>query len=102
MQAELHRTNLRVQGNVRSHLHTLFAIRTQLAGLGAPGNYLQMVDRMLRNLPSQMCYDELRRKVLFSSNMAKYTSDLLREMIITAEARNADWEGNVFGKRQHK
>ncbi|CAI5719480.1 unnamed protein product [Peronospora effusa] len=81
---------MRGKGNVRSHLHKLFDIRNQLADLGSPVNDLQMVDRRLRSLPALTCYDELRRKVLFSSNMTKYTPELLREMIITAESRSED------------
>ncbi|CAI5717219.1 unnamed protein product [Peronospora farinosa] len=102
LQGELHRTHMRGKGNVRSHLHKLFDIRNQLADLGSPVNDLQMVDRMLRSLPALTCYDELRRKVLFSSKMTKYTPELLREMIITAESRSEDWEGNIFGYKEQK
>ena len=69
LQAELHRSHLREKGNVRSHLHKMFDIRTQLANLNSPVNDRQMGDLILRSLPTQTCYDELRRKVLFSSNM---------------------------------
>ena len=61
-----------------------------------------MVDRMLLSLPALTCYDELRRKVLFSSNMTKYTPELLREMFIIADSRSEDWEGNTFGYRERK
>ncbi|OWZ13842.1 hypothetical protein PHMEG_00012772 [Phytophthora megakarya] len=88
LQCELHKTHLRGKDDLRSHLYKLFDIKNKLADLGAPVNDLQMVDKMLRSLPAQTCYDELRRKVLFSSNMAKYTLELVRELILTAEARN--------------
>ncbi|CAI5701243.1 unnamed protein product [Peronospora effusa] len=34
--------------------------------------------------------------------MTKYTPELLREMIITAESRSEDWEGNIFGYKERK
>ncbi|GMF51742.1 unnamed protein product [Phytophthora fragariaefolia] len=71
-----------------------------LADLGSPVNDLQMVARMQRSLPTLPCYNELRRKVLFSSNMGKYTPDLVRELILTAELRSKDWENNAFGNKQ--
>ncbi|KAJ8544544.1 hypothetical protein ON010_g11724 [Phytophthora cinnamomi] len=73
---KLHKTNLRGKDDVRSHLYKLFDIKNRLADLGSPVNDLQMVDRMLRSLPALPCYNELRRKVLFSSSMGKYTPDL--------------------------
>lgn len=73
LQFELNKTHLRGGDDLRSHLYKLFDIKNKLADLGAPVNDLQMVDQLLRSLPTQMCYDELRRKVIFSSNMAKYT-----------------------------
>ncbi|KAJ8537304.1 hypothetical protein ON010_g13293 [Phytophthora cinnamomi] len=71
-----------------------------LADLGSPVNDLQMVDRMLRSLPTLPCYNELRRKVLFSSILGKYTPDLVRELILTAELRSKDWENNAFVNKQ--
>ncbi|GMF53792.1 unnamed protein product [Phytophthora fragariaefolia] len=100
LQRELHMTNLRGKDDVRGHLYTLFNIKTQLEDLGAPVNDLQMVDRMLQSLPAAPCYNELRRKVLFSSNMAKYTPDVVRELILTAELRSTDWDNNAFGNKQ--
>ncbi|GMF42850.1 unnamed protein product [Phytophthora fragariaefolia] len=100
LQRELHRTNLRGKDDVRGHLYKLFDIKTQLEDLGAPVKALQMVDRMLRSLPTAPCYNELRRKVLFSSNMAKYTPDAVRELILTAELRSTDWDNNAFGNKQ--
>ncbi|CAH0492759.1 unnamed protein product [Peronospora farinosa] len=97
LQGELHRAHVREKGNMRSHLHKLFDIRNQLAVLSSHVNDLQMVDRMLRSLPALTRYDELRRKVLLSSDMTKYTPELLREIIITAESRNEDLDGNIFG-----
>ena len=35
----------------------------------------------------------------FSCNTAKYTLAFLREMIITAEARNKEWEEYAFSKK---
>ncbi|GMF35188.1 unnamed protein product [Phytophthora fragariaefolia] len=35
-----------------------------------------------------------------SSNMGKYTPDLVRELILTAELRSKDWENNAFGNKQ--
>ncbi|GMF53554.1 unnamed protein product, partial [Phytophthora fragariaefolia] len=100
LQSELHRTNLRGKDDVRGHLYKLFDIKTQLEDLRAPVNDLQMVDRMLRSLPTAPCYNELRRKVLFSSNMAKYTPDVVRELILTAELRSTDCDNNAFGNKQ--
>ena len=102
LQSELHRTHLRPNGDVRSHLYTLFDIKDHLEDLNSPVNDLQMVDMMLRSLPTQMCYNELRRKVLFSSNMSKYTPEIVREMIFTAESRSKDWESYAFGSAQGK
>ncbi|POM59370.1 Integrase catalytic core protein [Phytophthora palmivora] len=34
--------------------------------------------------------------------MSKYTPDLVRELILTAEVRNKDWEKNAFGSNQGK
>ncbi|KAJ8520489.1 hypothetical protein ON010_g17941 [Phytophthora cinnamomi] len=59
-----------------------------------------MVDRMLRGLPTLPCYNELRRKALFSSDMGNYTPDLVRELVLTAELRSKDWENNAFGNKQ--
>ena len=73
-----------------------YDIKNQIADLGPPVNDSQMVDRMFRRLPALTCYDELRRKVFFRSNLTQYTPDLLREMIITAESSSEDWEGNTF------
>ncbi|KAG2891233.1 hypothetical protein PC114_g17077 [Phytophthora cactorum] len=52
LQGELHRTRLRTKGDVRSHLYTLFDIKDELEDLKAPVNNLQMVDLMLRSLPT--------------------------------------------------
>ncbi|KAG6946690.1 hypothetical protein JG687_00016565, partial [Phytophthora cactorum] len=38
--------------DVRSHLYTLFDIKDELEDLKAPVNNLQMVDLMLRSLPT--------------------------------------------------
>ena len=67
LQCELHKTHLCKEDDLRSHLYHMFDIKNKLADLGAPVNDLQMVDKMLRSLPTQTCFDELRRKVLFSS-----------------------------------
>ncbi|CAI5721706.1 unnamed protein product [Peronospora destructor] len=72
----------------------------RLEELDSPVNDLQMVDMMLRSLPTIPYYSELRCKVLFSSNVAKYTPDLVRELILTAELRSKDWANNAFGNRQ--
>ncbi|OWY91348.1 hypothetical protein PHMEG_00040106, partial [Phytophthora megakarya] len=72
LNGELHRTHLRANGDVRSHLYKMFEMMEQLKDLEAPVNNLQMVDILLRSLPNQMCYNELRRKVLFSKDMSKY------------------------------
>ena len=84
LQSELNKTILRERDDVRGHLYKLFDIRNILEELDSPVNDLQMVDRMLRSLPTIPCYNELRRKVLFSSNMGTYTRDLVRELILTA------------------
>ncbi|GMF47884.1 unnamed protein product [Phytophthora fragariaefolia] len=76
LQRELRRTNLRGKDDVRGHLYKLFDIKTQLEDLGAPVNDLQMVDRMLRSLPTAPCYNELRRK------------------------KSTDWGNNAFGNKQ--
>ncbi|KAF4139274.1 Zinc knuckle [Phytophthora infestans] len=102
LQGELHRTHLRANGDVRGHLYAMFRIRNELAELGSPLSDLQMVDMLLRSLPAQVCYNELRRKVLFSSKMSKYTPDLVRELILTAETRSKDWEKSAFGNNQGK
>ncbi|KAE9301123.1 hypothetical protein PF008_g22837 [Phytophthora fragariae] len=102
LQGELHRTRLRANGDVRNHLYKLFEIKDKLEDLKSPVNDLQMVDLMLRSLPTQTCYNELRRKVFFSSDMSKYTPDMVREMILTAESRNKDWENSAFGNSQNK
>ena len=75
----------------------MFDIKDKRVDLEAPANDLQMVENMLRSLQTQKCFDEVRRKVLFSSNMAKYMPELARGLILTAAARNKDWEGNAFG-----
>ncbi|KAG3235702.1 hypothetical protein PI124_g19278 [Phytophthora idaei] len=80
----------------------MFRIKNELEELGSPLSDLQMVDMLLRSLPTQVCYNELRRKVIFSSNMSKYTPALVREMILTAETRSKDWEKNAFGNNQAK
>ncbi|KAF4140674.1 gag-polypeptide of LTR copia-type [Phytophthora infestans] len=102
LQGELHRTHLRANGDVRGHLYGMFRIRNELAELGSSLSDLRMVDMLLRSLPSQVCYNELRRKVLFSSNMSKYTPALVRELILTAETRSKDWEKSAFGNNQGK
>ena len=99
LQCELHKTYLRGNNDLRNHLYKPFGIKNKLADLGAPVNDLQMVDKMLRSLPAQTCYDELRRKVLCSSNMAKYTPELVRKLILTAKARNKDSERSGFGRQ---
>ncbi|GMF63085.1 unnamed protein product [Phytophthora fragariaefolia] len=76
--------------------------KDNLEDLKSPVNDLQMVDLMLRSLPTQTCYNELRRKMFFSSGMSKYTPDMVREMILTAESRNKDWENSAFGNSQNK
>ncbi|CAH0481203.1 unnamed protein product [Peronospora belbahrii] len=101
LQCELHKTILRERDDVQSHLYKLFDIKNRLKELESPVNDLQMVNRMLRSLPTIPSYNELRRrKVLFSSNMGKYTPDLVRELILTAELRNKDWDNNAFENRQ--
>ncbi|POM69419.1 Polyprotein [Phytophthora palmivora] len=80
----------------------MFRIKNELKELGSPLSDLQMVDLLLRSLPQQVCYNELRRKVIFSSDMSKYTPDLVRELILTAEVRNKDWRKNAFGSSQGK
>ncbi|OWZ09602.1 Copia type Polyprotein [Phytophthora megakarya] len=100
LQCQLHRINLTGKDDVRSHLYKLFDLKDRLADLGAPVNDLQMVDKMLRSLPATPSFNELRRKVLFSSNMGKYTPDLVRELILTAELRSKDWDNNAFGNKQ--
>ncbi|KAE8903830.1 hypothetical protein PF005_g11108 [Phytophthora fragariae] len=102
LQGELHRTRLRTNGDVRNHLYKLFELKDRLEDLKSPVNDLQMVDLMLRSLPTQTCYNELRRKVFFSSNMSKYTPEMVREMILTADSRSKDWENSAFGKSQDK
>ncbi|KAG3051985.1 hypothetical protein PI124_g23973 [Phytophthora idaei] len=97
LQGELHRTHRRANGDVRGHLYAMFRIKNELEELGSPLSDLQMVDMLLRSLPTQVCYNELRRKVLFDSNMSKYTPALVRGMILTAETRSKDWEKNAFG-----
>eukprot|EP00644_Phytophthora_capsici_P011087 jgi/Phyca11/110650/e_gw1.18.561.1 len=97
LNGELHRTHLRANGDVRSHLYKMFEIMEQLKDLEAPVNDLQMVDILLRSLPNQMCYNELRRKVLFSKDMSKYKPENIRELILTAESRSKDWESHGFG-----
>ncbi|GMF25211.1 unnamed protein product [Phytophthora fragariaefolia] len=82
LQGELHRTRLRTNGDVRSHLYKLFELKDRLA--------------------TQTCYNELRRKVFFSSNMSKYTPEMVREMILTADSRSKDWENSAFGNSQGK
>ncbi|OWZ03027.1 LOW QUALITY PROTEIN: hypothetical protein PHMEG_00025313 [Phytophthora megakarya] len=57
---------------------------------------------MLRSLPTQTCYNELRRKVLISSDTSKYTPAIVREMVLTAEARSKDWDNNAFGNGQSR
>ncbi|KAG3110204.1 hypothetical protein PI125_g10239 [Phytophthora idaei] len=52
LQGEQHRTRLRTNGDLRSCLYTLFDIEDELEGLKAPVNNLQMVDLMLRSLPT--------------------------------------------------
>lgn len=49
LQGELHRTHMRGKGDVRDRLLKLFDIINQLADLGSPVNYLQMMDRMMRS-----------------------------------------------------
>ncbi|GMF45464.1 unnamed protein product [Phytophthora fragariaefolia] len=102
MQDELRRTRLRAIGDVRNHLYKLFEIKDKLEDLKSPVNDLQMIDLMLRSLPTQTCYNELRRKEFFSPDMSKYTPDMVREMILTAESRNKDWENSAFGNSQNK
>ncbi|TDH72250.1 uncharacterized protein CCR75_003263 [Bremia lactucae] len=34
--------------------------------------------------------------------MTTFTSELLREMIITAESKSEDWEGNIFGYKERR
>ncbi|OWY98892.1 hypothetical protein PHMEG_00030217, partial [Phytophthora megakarya] len=97
LNGELHRTHLRANGDVRSHLYKMFEMMEQLKDLEAPVNNLQMVDILLRSLPNQMCYNELRRKVLFSKDMSKYTPENVRELILTAESRSKDWDSHAFG-----
>ena len=75
LQVDLHRNYLRSNGEVQGHLHALYRIKNELAELGSPVNDLQLVDLMLRRLPHQMYHNELRRNVLFSSNMSKYTQN---------------------------
>ena len=82
LQCELHKTNLREKDGVRSQLYKLFDIKNKLEELDSPVNVLKMVDRMLRRLPTILFFNELRRKVLFSSNMGKYKPDLVRELIL--------------------
>ncbi|OWZ17094.1 LOW QUALITY PROTEIN: Copia type Polyprotein [Phytophthora megakarya] len=100
LQGELHRTRLRANGD--SHLYKLFELKDRLEDLKSPVNDLQMVDLMLRSLPTKTCYNELRRKVFFSSNMGKYTPEMVREMVLTAESRSKDWENSAFGNNQGK
>ncbi|OWY94816.1 hypothetical protein PHMEG_00035346 [Phytophthora megakarya] len=57
------------------HLYKMFEMMEQLEDLEAPVNDLQMVDILLRSLPNQMCYNELRRKVLLSKDISKYTPE---------------------------
>ncbi|KAG3181191.1 hypothetical protein PC128_g15267 [Phytophthora cactorum] len=76
LQGKLHRNHLRTNGDVRGHLYAMFRIKNELEELGSPLSDLQMVDMLLCSLPTQVCYNELRRKVLFSSNMSKYTPAL--------------------------
>ncbi|KAG6953021.1 hypothetical protein JG688_00013016 [Phytophthora aleatoria] len=80
----------------------IFRIKNELAELGSPLSDLKRVDTLLRSLPTQVCYNELRRKVLFSSNMGKHTPDLVRELILTTEARSKGWEKSAFGNNQGK
>lgn len=68
----------------------MFRIKNELAELISLLSDLQMVATLLRSLPTQVCYNELGKKVLFSSNMGKYTPELLRELIYTAESRSKD------------
>ena len=75
--------HLRPHADVRGHLYAFFDIKDQLEDLQSPVNDLQMLDMMLRSLPTQMCYNELRRKVLFSTDMSKYMSEIVCEMILT-------------------
>ena len=84
-------------GDVIGHLYSVFRIRNELSEFGPPVSDLQLVNLMLRSLHQHMCYNELRRKVIFSFNMGNYTSELPREMIYTAAARDEDWERNGFG-----
>ena len=100
LQSELHRTHLSVNGDIRGRLYSVFRIRNELAELKLSVNDLQLVNLIVRSLPQQLYYNKLRRKVLFSFNMGKYTPELLREMILTTAARKKDWESNGFGNHR--
>ncbi|OWY93273.1 Multidrug resistance protein ABC transporter, partial [Phytophthora megakarya] len=102
LHSEMHRTHLRANDSARERLYAMFRIKNEIVELGSPLSDLQMVDMLLRSLPTQVCYNDLRRKVLFSSNMSKYTPDLVRELILTAENRSKDWEKSAFGNNQGK
>ncbi|KAJ8569123.1 hypothetical protein ON010_g6134 [Phytophthora cinnamomi] len=66
-----------------AHLYKLVGLKDQLEDSKSPVNGLQMVDLILRSLPTQTCHYELRKKVFFSSNTIKYTPEMVREMILT-------------------
>ncbi|POM62910.1 LOW QUALITY PROTEIN: polyprotein [Phytophthora palmivora] len=67
----------------RGQLYTVFRIKNEMVEIGLP-----------------VYYNEPRRKVLFSSNMSKYTPDLVRHLIPTADARQG--LGEVTGDASKK
>ncbi|KAF4143354.1 hypothetical protein GN958_ATG07420, partial [Phytophthora infestans] len=62
LQGELHRTHLRANSDVRAHLYTMFRIKNEPSELAAPQNDLEMVDTLMWGLPTQICYNELRKQ----------------------------------------